>query len=74
MSSTSLSVCLKTFIECFVKQHIVIQKKIVMPSSKLNLGFKFHFGIEEMAQQLRALAALPENLGSILSAHMGAHK
>jgi hypothetical protein len=30
-------------------------------------------GAEEMAQQLRALAALPEDLGSIPSTHMVAH-
>jgi hypothetical protein len=29
--------------------------------------------VEEMAQQLRALAALPEDQGSILSKHMADH-
>ena len=31
------------------------------------------WGAEEMAQQLRALTALPEDPGSIPSTHMAAH-
>jgi len=35
--------------------------------------FKTHRGTGEMAQQLRAPAALPEALNSVLSNHMVAH-
>jgi hypothetical protein len=42
------------------------EKKIVLKN-------KIKIGAGDMAQQLRALPALPENPGSIPSTHMAAH-
>jgi hypothetical protein len=52
------------------KGHIL---KLCLKKVKDHYALRFTLGAGEMAQQLRALAALPEVLNSIPSNHMVAH-